>query len=150
MRRIVLTLLAVVAVVLVGRAQAKPNFSGTWVQVAPSDGSGEEIVVKHDATTLVQQHASEGGGDVLKFVLDGAQHANTLISSEHSIVGNHKATWDGAKLVIDETTDYPDSGFHRVARQTWWMDEKGQLSIAVSTNLPDGSQFKGTSVYRKK
>jgi hypothetical protein len=130
---------------------ARPDFSGTWVQLAPGDGAGDEIVVTHTAALLTQRHAAEGPDHVLRFYLDGATHPDDALNegSGHEMKGTHKATWDGARLVIDQITDY-QSGFHRVAKSVWWLDDKGQLVVKVDSNLPDGSRLDVTVVYRKK
>jgi hypothetical protein len=139
------------AVGMSAQAAARPNFAGTWVQMAPGDGAGDEIVVTHTAAVLTQRHPSEGGSHELRFQLDGATHPDAAIGegSGHEVVGTHKATWDGPRLVIDQITDY-QNGFHRVAKSVWWLDEKGQLVVKVTSNLPDGSNLDVTVVYRKK
>ena len=50
-------------------AQAKPNFSGTWIAVGPQQGI-QELTIKHDDSTL----SLEGQPDVAKrtFKLDGS------------------------------------------------------------------------------
>lgn len=144
---------AIVCVTAAVSAQtpARPNFAGTWVQLAPGDGAGDEIIVTHDAQQLTQQHPSEGGSHVLRFFLDGASHRDEPIDegSGHEVVGTHQASWDGNRLVIDQLTDY-QNGFHRVAKSVWWLDEKGQLVVKVTSNLPDGSNLDITVVYKKK
>jgi hypothetical protein len=147
---VALVLVAAAATTTV-RAQAKPNFSGTWIQVLPADQAGETIVVKHDASSLTEEHASEGGGHVRKFALDGAEHTSEPVGmgSGHEMVTKHKASWTGSTLVVNETTDY-QNGFHRVAKSEWSLDDKGQLVVSFAGNMPDGSQMKMTMVYRKK
>ena len=149
--RAVWVALALVAAATTMAAQAKPNFSGTWIQLSPADQAGETIVISHDAATLVEQHASEGGGHVRKFQLDGAEHTSAPVGmgSGHEMVTKHKASWTGSTLVVSETTDY-QNGFHRVAKSEWSLDDKGQLVLNFSGNMPDGSQMKMTMVYRKK
>lgn len=149
--RFVAAAIVCAAVTLSAQAPAHPNFSGTWVQLAPGDGAGDEIAVTHTAALLTQRHPSEGGSHELRFQLDGASHPDAPIGegSGHEVVGTHKATWDGARLVIDQVTDY-QNGFHRVAKSVWWIDDKGQLVVKVDSNLPDGSRLDVTVVYRKK
>ena len=154
MRRVVLMLASVVLMTVVGSAQqtaSKPNFSGTWVQTSPDDGGGGERVIIHDATTLKEQHAADGPDHRMEFILDGKEHETEPVDagSGHAMTGHYKATWTGAKLVIEQVTDY-QNGFHREATQTWTLDGKGQLVIDLATNLPDGSKMQLTIVSRKK
>jgi len=149
MKRVLVVLGLVFAATSFGAAQAKPNFSGTWVQISPAEGAGEIIQVKHDAATLVEGHDSEGGGHALKYVLDGAEHASAPISTGGGqITGRHKTTWDGPKLVIEETNDYPGGG-HRTARIVWWLNDKGQLVIEGKESA-NGRSSEFTSTYRKQ
>ncbi len=151
MRRVWLAFALVVMAVSVGSAQSKPNFSGTWIQIAPADQAGEEILVKHDATTLSQEHPSEGGSHSLKYIVDGKEHQAEPIGmgSGHEVTTKYTATWQGATVVVEETSDY-QSGLHRVARSVWSIDAKGQLVIDFSGNMPDGSQMKIQMIYKKK
>lgn len=149
--RLVVAALALAGASVWAQAPVRPNFSGTWVQLAPGDGAGDEIVVKHGEQLLTQQHASEGAGHTLQFHLDGATHPDVPIGegSGHEVVGTHTAAWDGSRLVIDQVTNY-QNGFHRVAKSVWWLDDKGQMVIHVESNLPDGSRLNMTMVYKKK
>ena len=149
MKRARLAFALVTVTASLGSAQTKPNFSGTWVQMTPADGAGSEIVVKHDAATLVQQHDSEGGGHVLKYMLDGAEHRNEpMAMGDGQITGRHKATWDDARLVIDESNEYPNGG-HRTAHIVWWINDKGQLVIEGKISGV-GERLDFTSTYRRK
>jgi len=150
MSRIAVTGLVFVALVLTGHAQAKPNFAGSWEQVAPADNAGSRMLITHDATTLMEQHAAEGDDHVLKFILDGAEHADEplAVGSGHEMIGRYKAAWTGTTLTIDQVTDY-QSGFHREARQVWSLDAQGQLRIDLASNLPDGTNMKLTLVFKK-
>ena len=134
-------------------AQARPNFSGTWVQVLPAESAGGEIVLKHDesARTLREQHASSGDDHQLLFILDGREHTDEPIDagSGHEIVSKHTASWTGNVLTIDQVADY-QGGFHREARQVWSIDPQGQLRIALTSNTPDGTTLNLTLVYRRK
>lgn len=148
---LMLAAIALMAVTINAQSSTKPNFSGTWVQVSPADGAGAERVITHTATTLAEQHEANGPDHELEFVLDGKEHPSGQVGegSGHEMIGHYKATWDGARLVIDQVTDY-QSGFHREAKQVWSLDAKGQLVIDLSTNMPDGSKMQLAIVSRKK
>lgn len=151
MRRLWLAFVLVVMAVSVGSAQSKPSFAGTWTQVAPADQAGDEMLVKHDATTLSQEHPSEGGSHLVKYIVDGKEHQAEPLGagSGHEVTTKYTAAWQGNTVVVEETSDY-QSGLHRVARSVWSLDAKGQLVIDFSGNMPDGSQMKIQMIFKKK
>ena len=143
-------LLFVVGSALLGSAmlaQAKPNFSGTWIQVEPAnraEGGGSEQVVTHDAVTLTTEHASEGGGHRQVYKLDGESRFS--VSSADVVA---KAMWDGQKLVITSTATYPENR-RRDSKQVWSLGADGTLTIESSAKNPDGTTTDRKSVHRKK
>ncbi len=112
---------AVAAVAAVGvAAQAKPNFSGTWVGVAPQQEI-RELTVTHDGSSL----SFEGKPDVAKrtFTLDGSE---TQMSAPDGKPLLAKAAWDGNALVM--TIHFPEIK-QDIRRQTWTLDADGRLVI---------------------
>jgi hypothetical protein len=129
-------------------AQARPDFSGTWVEVGPN-GSGSEIRVQQTAATLSTGHASTGDDHVFAYRLDGTETRNAIASHGSEIVSVSKAEWTGAGLIIAEETTYPDG--RRVSRkQTWSLNEKGQLVIELVTTAASGEPQKFTVTYTRK
>ena len=128
-------------------AQAKPNFSGRWVQIAPAspdDGGGTEQVVTQDAKTLTAEHPSEGGQHRQVYKLDGeSQFATGPVTSVS------KTTWDGPKLVISTTSTYPGDR-KRESKQVWSLGADGMLTIEASSKNPDGTTTEIKIVHRKK
>jgi hypothetical protein len=92
-------------------ARQKPNFSGTWIAVSPTEAAGQVQTVKQTETTLTRGHDSSGGGHSFTYKFDGTEsrfvvhHTPTLAT----------ASWDGDKLLIVERTTYND-GRHRTAK----------------------------------
>lgn len=112
---------AVAAVAGVGvAAQAKPNFSGTWVSVAPQQEI-HELTVTHDGSSL----SLEGKPDVAKrtFKLDGSE---TQMSAPDGKSLLAKAAWEGNALVM--TIHFPEIK-QDIRRQTWTLDADGRLVI---------------------
>ena len=101
-------------------AQARPNFSGTWIVVGPEQGI-RELTIKQDDSTL----SLEGPPDVTKrtFKLDGSE---TEMSAPDGKPLLAKAVWEGNKLVV--TINFPEIK-QDIRRQTWAMDADGQLVI---------------------
>lgn len=134
---------------VVALAQAKPNFSGTWVAVSPAEAAGQEQEVRHTATTLSTGHASEGDGHHATYKLDGTESRNELTSHGEPIITISKALWDGDKVVITSTTSSSD-GRKMESKQIWSLDSTGRLIVEhnmTMTGMPPQSM---TIVHRKK
>ena len=134
---------------VVALAQAKPNFSGTWVAISPAEAAGQEQEVRHTATTLSTGHASEGDGHSATYKLDGTESRNELTSHGQKIVTLSKAVWQGDKVVITSGTTYPD-GNKLESKQTWSMDSSGQLVIEYSMAMTGQPPQSMTIVHKKK
>ena len=129
-------------------AQAKPDFSGRWVQVSPSspaEGGGNEQSVRQSDSAVTTDHASGGGGHSQVYKFD-AESRGTL---GHGIDVISKAAWDGPKLVLTSTATYPDNT-RRQSRQQWTLGPDGTLTIESSMKHPDGTVTERKSVHRKK
>ena len=101
-------------------AQAKPNFSGTWIAVAPQEGI-RELTIKHDASTLTLE--GQPGLTKRTFKLDGSE---TDMSAPDGKPLRAKAVWEGNTVVV--TIHFPELK-QDIRRQTWAMDADGQLVL---------------------
>jgi hypothetical protein len=143
-------LIVILAAVFAGvraHAQAKPDFSGRWVQVAPageSQGGGSEQVITQDATTVTTEHPSEGGGHRQTYKLDGESRSAL---GEIEIVS--KTSWDGPKLVITSTATYPGNR-RRESKRVWSLEADGTMTSEFTARNPDGTTTELKSVYRKR
>ncbi len=134
-QKLLLTVLTAITLGVVAiAAQQKPNFSGRWVTVSPTEAAGQEQVVTHDAATLTTGHASEGGGHGAVYKLDGTESRNVLTSHGEPIVTRSKAAWSGAQLTITSNTTYPD-GRTRESKEVWSLDAEGRLVIEVNLTV---------------
>jgi hypothetical protein len=104
-------------------AQARPNFSGTWIVVGPEQGI-RELTIKQDDSTL----SLEGQPDVTKrtFKLDGS---GTEMSAPDGKPLLAKAAWEGNTLVV--TIYFPELK-QDIRRLTWAMDADGQLVMETA------------------
>ena len=104
-------------------AQQRPNFSGTWIGVAPQQGI-RELTIEHDDSTL----SLEGQPDVAKrtFKLDGSA---TEMSAPDGKPLLAKAAWEGNTLVV--TIYFPELK-QDIRRLTWAMDADGQLVMETA------------------
>ena len=101
-------------------AQARPDFSGTWIAVGAQQGI-RELTVKHDDSTL----SFEGQPNVAKhtFKLDGSETKMTAPDGK-PLLG--KVVWKGNTLVV--TVHLPEIQ-RDIRRQTWAIDADGQLVL---------------------
>jgi hypothetical protein len=130
-------------------AQAKPDFSGTWVLVSPVEQAGQEHTITQDATTFTRSHASEGPGHTSTYKLDGSETRLTLTSHGKEIVTLARASWDGDRLVVAEDVTYPD-GRTLAKKSTWALDGQGQLILEFTERFEGKPEMTTRVVYRKK
>lgn len=129
--------------------QSRPNFSGRWVQLSPSEGAGTEQRITHEGNQLLTQHASEGDDHELNYRLDGVETRSVITSHGEEIVSKSRAVWEQQQLVITTATEYPD-GRKLDTRQVWSLDAKGQLNIAVTRSMTGREPTSVTAVFAKK
>ena len=103
MRRVLL-LACVASVVLpfTARAQAKTDFSGTWVlDAAKSDAPGGRGGRGAQGPVTIKQTAAEITIGAASYKLDGSESVNQMQGRGGTTEAKSKAHWDGAKLVIE-------------------------------------------------
>ena len=147
--RLVLTVAVIVTTSSVLLAQKRPDFSGTWIAISPTEAAGEEQVVKQDATTMTVSHGAEGDDHVSVYRLDGSESRNVMKSHGAEIVTLARATWKGEQLTITSATTYPD-GRKLQQEFVWSLDGKGQLVVEFSETMSGKEPHKMTLVARKK
>lgn len=144
-RHLLATLLVLVCASAV-HAQKRPDFSGTWVGISPAENAGNEQVITQTATTITTRHGASGDDHVFTYRLDGSESRNAI----GAVVTIAKATWDGDRLVITDTTTYQD-GRTVERKQVWSIDQKGQLVVELTRPIPGGTEMRTqTGIYRRK
>src|SRR6476619_2416562 len=114
MKRVLLTaLLAAMVIPLPGRAQTKPDFSGTWtMDTAKSDpppqgrgggggGGGGTLTIKQTASELSVTSEGRGGPQTMVYKLDGSESTNQVMGRGGAQSVKSTAKWDGSSLVIE-------------------------------------------------
>jgi hypothetical protein len=115
MKRTTVALLSafVLALPIVGLAQGKTDFSGTWkFDEAKSDpapagrgggrgggGTPSQLVIKQAGGQITIETTTANGTQSVAYKLDGSESVNKLAMGE----SKGKATWDGANLVINSS-----------------------------------------------
>ena len=129
--------------------QAKPDFSGKWIQVDPAvDQPVSSMTVSQDAETLTVAAAPpDSEPHRVTFKLDGSETMFTSPETGREVVSI--AAWDGNRLVISTLAHSNGYGAYTV-RQTWSL-ERETLVVAVAlisrTTVKTFSESKMT--YRK-
>ena len=158
--------LLVVAVVLMFgavaslAAQAKPDFSGKWVQdpppaAAPAGGGGgggrggfgAEFTIVQNAKTLTITRMQGDQTVSTVYNLDGSESKNTTQGRGGPQEQVSKAVWDGAKLVVTTTIN---AGGNNIEQKRVFAMEGGNLTIETTQPGRDGGPGTPTKLTYKK
>ena len=153
------TLALVIAVPFMGRAQTRPDFSGTWTfDEAKSDpapagrgggGRGRGLGLGAGAGTsgpvVIAQTATDItiGANTIKF--DGSE---TTITGGRGGAARAKASWEGAQLVITSSLDV--RGFSVTTKEVRSLSADGKV-MTVETTLtgPQGGGGTRKTIFNK-
>lgn len=146
-----------VAIAAVGGSVAftqgqKPNFSGTWLLVAPREAAvqppGQEETITQTDTTITFGHSSEGGGHQKICGLDGQERESNIAGSRLRCRG----TWEGRKLVLVEQTVHAASTARESTETTTsiQLDENGSLVMEITPPIPNLPGGPSKLVWRKR
>src|SRR5437868_4040212 len=140
MNRATLTVLAVSAMVMIGRAaQAPPNLSGTWRPQNPMAGQANPfeftIAQTPDSVTIRTPLSTP---DAVTMKLNGEETRVQIGSGPGAVpaTATARATWEGSKLVVmSAVTGGRGSGAGRAA----YSLNGDLLTVETSNALADGS-----------
>ena len=144
MKRALLTaIIAVVIIPFTARAQAKPDFSGTWARdaaksdPAQSRGGSSSHTIRQTATEIAVTIAGRGGPETSIYKLDGSESTNQVQSPEGPLAVKGTAKWEGARLVIETTREI--QGMTITTREVRTLDATGkEMTIEAMTRSPKG------------
>jgi hypothetical protein len=145
-------LAAAIVLPFTARAQAKPDFTGTWtLDAAKSDAPGRggrggaqgPITVTQDANTLTQKR----GEQTLVYKLDGSESSNEVQGRGGVQTVKSKAKWEGAKLVIESTREIQGFALTTKEERTLSADGK-EMTIQITASTPQGD-INNKQVYTK-
>ena len=140
-------------------AQAKTNFAGKWTLVvdpnapAPTGrgrgggfgGLGQGGSIEQTDKTITVTTTGQAGEVKSVYNLDGSESKNTMTFGANSIERVSKVKWDGAKLVIETTSNF--QGNPVTSTQTWSLDA-GNLVIESTSNM-GGNPTTTKQTYKK-
>ena len=159
MRRWMFVLGVALGVQAVALAQARPDFSGTWIfnQEKSSQGIAgnspdlpfpSQLVVKQSADDLYVESSSVRQATVTAtFKLDGS---TVTVEAPRGITETGTAMFEGATVVIATHRSYPSPAGEIVAefKETWSLD--GNVLTVEKTGIQNGESVTETAVYDKR
>jgi hypothetical protein len=142
-RLVALTMMTALVIPFPVRAQAKPDFSGTWTLDAARStipqgrggrggggrGAAGPIVIKQNAGDITIGSAS--------YKLDGSESTNQVQGRGGLQEVKSKARWDGASLVIESAREI--QGFSINTKEVRHLDAGGkEMIVETTTSTPQG------------
>ena len=141
-------------------AQAKPNFAGSWklnlqksdfgqmAQMAPASET-DTITQTADAFTIAVASESEQGKRTTTSTakLDGTDTPNAAVPDSPFQILSTKAAWQGASLVITQTTSFQDN--KGTLTSTYTLSDDGKTLTKTTHVVFDQGAFDSKSVYDK-
>jgi Spy/CpxP family protein refolding chaperone len=151
-------------------AQAKPDFSGSWVMdpavaAAPAGapaggggggrgggrgggaGFGPQFTAKQDAKMLTIERTQGDATVSAMYMLDGSESKNTVAGRGGQTEQVSKATWDGDKLVIVTTIN---AGGNNIEQRRVLSMDGGNLVIEQTAPGRGGGEPTTTRLVYKK
>ncbi|HET7618303.1 MAG TPA: hypothetical protein VFK20_07325 [Vicinamibacterales bacterium] len=144
-RKLGLTAALVCAMALVGYAQSKPDFSGTWTLDASKSEMGDmgggggggrmgrgmmggPITITQTADALTIEREGRNGPMKTTYKLDGTE---TEVRAGRGATGKAKAHWEGSNLVIETTAEGPNGSM--TIKETRSLAADGTMVVARET-----------------
>jgi hypothetical protein len=151
MKRIGLTIVVAVAVVMVGRAaQAPPDLSGTWRPQNANNGQVNpfEVTITQAADSVTIRQPL-GNPESMTLKLNAETRTPITVRAGVTATAASTATWEGAKLVVTTAVSGLPNGATASSKQVYSLTGDG-LSLEASNSLPDGSMSPPrTAIYVK-
>jgi hypothetical protein len=133
-------------------AYDKPNFAGEWILVAPEDAASRpprHLTVVQDAASIKVTRASDAGSESTTYPIggDGGSAAGTSGARSKTLAS---ARWVDRSLALNQGECRQQSLENCVERrEAWSIDQKGLLTIELTTYGPGKNVSKQTFIYRR-
>lgn len=163
MKRVAVTVLAVVVTGVLVAAQGTTDFSGSWSldkekstmpqmgggpggPGGPGGGMAESLTIKQTATELTRETGGQRPA-TRTYKLDGSESVNATPRGDIK----SKSKWDGAKLVTESVREMqgPDGPMSITTKEVMSLEADGSLVIESTTTTPMGER-KSRLVYKKQ
>ena len=127
--------------------EKRPDFSGTWTAVSPSDRAGEKLRIEQDAVSVSLWQSSDPN-EAWVYKLNGTtSRAFVTTQGPADIVA--KTRWHGSVLILEERRWMVHGEEATNVRRVFWMDERGLSNVEVSSPRPIGETDAMTLVLRR-
>jgi hypothetical protein len=131
-------------------AQARPDFSGKWIDARTVDGKQvieETLVVTQDARGLSYISYAKNGreGERLAVLFDGTPKSQTVPMGGEA---TSTASWEGNTLVVVTTTKRPEQR-DIVFQARWSIDSAKQLVIESARKVEGKTANPSKTAYRR-
>jgi endonuclease YncB( thermonuclease family) len=122
----------------------RPDFSGRWTAISPSDRAGDELTIVQDAGTLTIRQPS---GESLTYKLEGT--TSRAFTTEHGPADTvAKSHWNDGVWIVEERQWLVRGQEPRNVRRRIWVDDGGFLNLEVSSPRPIGEYDSRIVRYR--
>jgi hypothetical protein len=142
------------------RAQARPDFSGTWtLDTAKSDpapqgrgggglgGGAGSVTIKQTGAELAVTSEGRQGPQTMTYKLDASESTNQVMGRGGAQSVKSTAKWDGSSLVIETTRDF--NGMSITTKEVRRLDSGGKEMIVESTTQTPNGEQKRKVVYTR-
>ena len=163
-RKMLLTVIAIVAVSVFALAATKPNFSGTWAMDRarsfglPRDMSQSLVIVQKDdqielETKLIQPNNERTLKDI--YILDGKEHEFTPQAppNQPPAKGKRTAIWlpgdRGIEVTEVMTSETPKGTVKSQIVRKWTISSEGELVIDMYVDNPQMS-YETKRIFKKQ
>jgi len=133
-------------------AHDRPSFAGEWILVAPEESASKparKLTVVQDAASITITRASDGRSESTTYPVasDGGTVGGTTGSKSTPLPS---ARWTNRSLALQQGQCRQQSLDNCVERrEAWSVDQKGLLTIELTTYGPGKHISKQTSIYRR-
>ena len=131
-------------------AQDRPDFSGEWVLVEPSNIPGSNLIVVQNEQTIRIEAYSWGTPSFFQTPSSGTYGVRTVGGVVGPIPGDRTGvrwSWQAGTLVVTFEGGRLVAGASK--QEVWSLDSRGRLAVGIATRMPNGSRTTTRWVYRK-
>ena len=128
--------------------EKRPDFSGVWSAVSPTDRAGERVTIRQDAVNLTIEHESGAGVEAAVYKLNGTI-SRAFMTAHGPADTVTKTHWNGHSLIVEERQWLVRGEEARNRRQVLWLDEPDVLNLEISTPRPLGETDTTRLVLRR-
>lgn len=131
-----------------GKSPSRPDFSGRWMAISPSERAGHELTIAQDTHTLTIRHDSDELPESFTYKLEGTT-SRAFTTEQGPADSVAKSRWNDRVWTLDERQWLVHGHEPRTIRQRLWLDEQGFLNVEMSSPQPIGEYDSTVVRYRR-